>query len=699
MTIANPLLLQNPIKKVDQITADHVEPAISAHINNNKAAIEQLLKWAELNPNELSWQRFMLPLEKLEDQLGKAWSPISHLNSVCNSDDLRQAYDKGLALLTDYSTELGQNKALYQMTKKLYDAKEEKQLTKTQAHILKHSLIGFKLSGLHLSTDQQQKFSDIQTRLAEIKSKFEQNLMDATMSWKKLVTDKELLVGLPENELAMLAASAKAHGKLSDDDKTYYLITLEIPSYLAIMTYADDRQLRKEVYTAYSTRASDQGPDAGKFDNSTIMQELLALKQDKAELLGYNNYAELSLETKMAESSEQVIEFLMQLNQASQQQAKQEFMALQKFAVADGVDQLQAWDISYYSEKLKQKNYQISQTELRSYFPVDQVIDGLFEIAQHHFNIEFELIEGSSVWHEQVKHFTIKRKNSEQQEHEIAEFYLDLYARRNKRGGAWMAGYQSRFQIDNSKIQIPIAFLTCNFAGPTEDKPALLTHNEVVTLFHEFGHGLHHMLTQVNELSASGIANVPWDAVELPSQFMENFCYQPEVIKKLSRHYETNEVLPQDKLDKLIAAKNFQSAMMMVRQLEFALFDMKIHMQSALSSQQIQTVLDQVREEVAVAKPPEFNRFQHGFSHIFSGGYSAGYYSYKWAELLSADAFSLFEEEGIMNQKSGKKFLVNILEKGGSEDPMDLFFTFRGRKPEIAALLLHSGIQSTNSDK
>jgi len=685
MTITNPLLLQNPIEKVNQIKPEHVEPAISQIIEENKGEIESLMETLDqsaANPSSISWQNFMLPLEKLEDRISKAWSPVSHLNSVCNSDELREAYDKGLAVLTDYSTLMGQHKGLFAATKTLFDSKEEQKLTATQQHILKDSLLGFKLSGLHLNPEDQKTFSRIQKRLAELSSKYEQNLMDATMAWTKQLTDEKALAGLPETELAMLANNAKIR------DKEGYLVTLEIPSYLAIMTYADNRELREQVYTAYSTRASDQSEDKGKFDNSEIMAELLSLKQQKAKLLGFKDYAELSLESKMAENPAQVTNFLQDLNTAAKNQAKKEFTALAEFAKNDSIEDLNAWDIAYYSEKLKQQSFKISQAELRPYFVVDKVMSGLFELTEHHFNVSFEIVESPTVWHPDVRHYLIKRGNEL-----VAEFFLDLYARQYKRGGAWMDNYQSRFKLDSETTLTPIAYLTCNFGAPVNGQPALLTHDEVVTLFHEFGHGIHHMLTKVDEYSASGIANVPWDAVELPSQFMENFCYQPEVIEKLSEHFETGESLPKDKLDKLIAAKNFQSAMAMVRQIEFALFDMRIHNSEALTANEIQDVLDKTREEVAVVIPPKFNRFQNGFSHIFAGGYSAGYYSYKWAEVLSADAFSLFEEQGVMNIETGQNFLHNILEKGGSADPMDLFVAFRGRKPNVDALLRHSGIQ------
>jgi len=696
-TIENPLLLQNPIEKVDSIEPSHVETAISSIIEQNKSQIKTLVASLTNQPDSLSWDSLIKPLEIMEDRLGKAWSPVSHLNSVCNTDELRGAYDKALALLTEYSTQLGQHQQLFEHTNALCESKgtdKTQILTSTRRHILKDTLIGFKLSGLHLDKDKQREFSDIQKRLAELSSKYEQNLMDATMAWTKEISEQSQLAGLPDTELAMLANNAKLR------EKEGYLVTLEIPSYLAIMTYADDRQLREEVYTAYSTRASDQSLTK-EFDNSEIMSELLQLKTAKAKLLGFDSYAELSLESKMANSPEQVIKFLADLSGASRTQALNEYQTLADFAqgassvsntnsgsdLNSGLGKLKAWDIAYFSEKLKQEKYQISQSELRPYFVVDKVIDGLFGLTQHLYDVSFRKIDGTSRWHKDVIHYAIIKDGES-----IAEFYFDLYARQHKRGGAWMDSYQSRFKPDAASQQIPIAYLTCNFAPGVNNQPALLTHDEVVTLFHEFGHGLHHMLTQVNDLSASGIANVPWDAVELPSQFMENFCYQPEIIEKISGHVDTGKSLPKELLEKLIAAKNFQSAMMMVRQIEFSLFDMRIHCNGELSAQGIQKILDETRKEVAVVIPPSFNRFQNGFSHIFAGGYSAGYYSYKWAEVLSADAFSLFEQKGVMDKATGASFLHNILEKGGSADPMELFENFRGRKPKLDALLQHSGI-------
>ncbi len=679
MTITNPLLLKNPIVQVDQIKPDQVEPAILQIIEQNQTEIDRLVA-ANSNHSSLNWQSFMQPLEHLDDRLTKAWSPVSHLNSVCNSDELREAYDKALALLTDYSTKMGQNQGLFQVTEALFQKADELKLSKSQKHILKHQLIQFKLSGLDLEPEKQAIYSDIQKQLAELSSKYQQNVMDSTQAWDKLIAQKSDLAGLPETELAMLGEQAK------QKQQQGYLINLEIPSYLAVMTYADDAALRQEVYTAYATRASSEFVDK-QYDNAEVMEKILALKYQKAQLLGFNTYADLSLQTKMAESPQAVIDFLLDLNQSAHQQAEQEVQELSEFAKSLGVDYLNAWDLAYFSEKLKQQKYQISQAELRQYFVLQKVLQGLFDLTQRLYGVEFESIENSSRWHQDVRHYRIVKNQQV-----VAEFYLDLFARAHKRGGAWMDSYQSRFKLSDDQYQFPIAYLTCNFAPPVDDKPALLTHNEVVTLFHEFGHGLHHMLTQVDELSASGIANVPWDAVELPSQFMENFCYHPQVIAAISGHVDSGESLPKKLLDKLIAAKNFQSAMAMVRQLEFALFDMRIHHTKPLTACEIQQQLDLTRQQVAVMIPPAFNRFQNAFSHIFAGGYAAGYYSYKWAEVLSADVFAYFEEQGIFDSTAGIQFLNKILSQGGSADPMDLFVDFRGRKPQVEALLRHSGI-------
>ena len=468
------------------------------------------------------------------------------------------------------------------------------------------------------------------------------------------------------------------------------MFTLDIPSYLPIMMYADDASLREELYQAYSTRASDQGPNAGEFDNTAVIEETLALKQELAELLGYENYAQLSLATKMAETEQQVLDFLDQLAERSYPQGKAELAELKAFAQQEyGISEFNAWDVSYYGEKLKQHKYTISDEELRPYFPANKVVQGLFETVKRLFGVKVTERFGVEVWHPDVRFFDIYGEDGELR----GSFYLDLYARANKRGGAWMDDCMGRRYREDGSLQKPVAYLTCNFNGPVGDDPALFTHNEVETLFHEFGHGLHHMLTKVEVAGVAGINGVAWDAVELPSQFLENWCWQPEALAFISGHYQTGEPLPADLLERMLAARNFHSALMMLRQLEFSLFDFRLHMATdAAEAGRVQAILDSVRDKVSVLPPPSFNRFQHGFSHIFAGGYAAGYYSYKWAEVLSSDAFSRFEEEGIFSEKTGRDFLHAILEQGGSKEPMELFKQFRGREPKIDALLRHSGI-------
>jgi len=472
-----------------------------------------------------------------------------------------------------------------------------------------------------------------------------------------------------------------------------WLLTLDFPSYIPVMTYADDRALREEVYTAFATRASDQGPHAGQWDNSAVMQEILQLRLEKAQLLGFENYAEYSLATKMAEDPDQVIGFLRDLAEKSLSEAKREYQELCDFAREEfGMASLEAWDVTYFGEKLKHARYEISQEMLRPYFPLPKVLEGMFDVAQRLFGIDICEITEFDSWHKDARHFEVRRN-----EELIARFYLDPFAREKKRGGAWMDDCRVRRRLDDGSLQLPVAYLVCNFNPPVGDDPALLTHNEVTTLFHEFGHGIHHMLTRIEAADVSGINGVAWDAVELPSQFLENWCWEPEALALISGHYQTGETLPQALLDKMLAAKNFQSGMMMVRQLEFSLFDFQLHREYQPGETEVQAVLDRIRSEVAVVNPPVLNRFQHSFSHIFAGGYAAGYYSYKWAEVLSADAFSRFEEEGIFNTQTGADFLHAILEQGGSREAMALFTEFRGRKPEVDALLRHSGITQTES--
>lgn len=672
-------LLQPPVLPAfSQIDIADVEPAIDQLLAQNRQTIEQLL--AELQtPN---WQNLVAPLEELNDVLAKVWSPISHMNAVVNTDELRDVYNACLPKLSQYWTELGQNKALYQAFKVIHDAADFSQLSVAQQKVINDQLRDFQLSGIALPEAEQKRFAELKQRLSELTTKFSENVLDATGNWQKLLSHEEELAGLPD--MAIAAARQLADAK----DLGGYLLTLDFPSYLAVMTHADDRELRKEVYTAFSTRASDQGPDAGQFDNSAIMTEILTLRQELAALLGFANYAEYSLATKMAESTDQVVGFLTDLAEKSRPVADADYKQLQDYARdSHSIEQLEAWDLAYYSEKLKQDRYSVSQEALKPYFPMPKVLGGLFSVAGKLFDIEIAEIENFDRWHADARLFEVSRGGQP-----IARFYLDAYARDKKRGGAWMDDCRVRRRLDDGALQLPVAYLVCNFSSPVGDDPALLDHNEVTTLFHEFGHGLHHILTQVEAADVSGINGVPWDAVELPSQFLENWCWEPEALQLISGHYQTGEPLPTELLDKMLAAKNFQSGMMMVRQLEFSLFDFRLHMQYQAGETDVQQVLDQVRSQVAVVTPPAFNRFQHGFSHIFAGGYAAGYYSYKWAEVLSADAFSRFEEDGIFNQKTGLAFRQTVLEQGGSREPMALFVDFRGREPSVDALLRHSGI-------
>ncbi len=677
----NPLLTEFDLPPFSKIKPEHVKPAVEKLVADCKQAIEQAV--SEQTP---TWQNLVLAVDKVDDVLSKAWSPVSHMNSVLSSDELREAYESCLPLLTEYGTWVGQHKGLNEAYKKLANSAEFEQLSDAQKKVIDNTLRDFKLSGVDLAEDKQQRYGDIQTRKSELSSTFSNNVLDATNAWQKVVTEESELAGLPESAVA----AAKQMAEMKELDG--WLFTLDFPSYLPVMTYSDNQSLREEMYTAFTTRASDQGPNAGEYDNSEIMDELLALRHEVSELLGFANYAESSLATKMAENTEQVVGFLNQLAEKSHPQALQDVAELRAFAEKEhGVTELNPWDYAYYSEKLKQAKYSISDEELRPYFPEDRVLSGLFTTVNRLFGIEVkERAKGEvDVWHEDVRFFDIFAQDGQYR----GSFYLDLYAREKKRGGAWMDDCRGRIKWSQEQLQTPIAYLTCNFNQPVGDNPALFTHDEVITLFHEFGHGIHHMLTQVEEAAVAGINGVAWDAVELPSQFLENWCWEEEALAFISGHFETGEPLPKDMLDKMLAAKNFQSAMMMVRQLEFSLFDFRIHAEySSETGANIQQVLDQVRAQVAVVKPPKTNRFQHSFGHIFAGGYAAGYYSYKWAEVLSADAFSKFEQEGIFNPETGKSFLNCILERGGSAEPMELFKSFMGREPEIDALLRHSGI-------
>lgn len=681
MTIAenNPLIGLEGLPPFSKIKPAHVVPALKAAIAECRTKIDEVLA-----SKSYTWNDLVLPLEEADDKLSRLFSPVSHMNSVVNNDELREAYEQCLPLLSEYSTFVGQHQGLYDAYNALHNSDEFKTLTTAQQKTITNALRDFELSGIALKPEQQKRYGEISARLSELASKFGNNVMDATLAWQKHITDESELAGLPESALALGADTAKSK------ELEGWVFTLDFPSYLPIMTYADNRELREEFYTAFVTRASDQGPNAGEFDNSAIMSEELALRHELAELLGFNSYADMSLTTKMAETPEQVFSFLEDLAAKSKPQAEQELAELTAYAKdKHGVTELAAWDYAYYGEKLKQEKYAISDEVLRPYFPANKVLSGLFTTVNRLFGISVKEVTEFDTYHPDVRFFEIYDNSNTLR----GRFYLDLYARDRKRGGAWMDDCMGRKVRANGELQTPVAYLVCNFNKAVGDKPALFTHNEVTTLFHEFGHGIHHMLTQVDAAPVAGINGVAWDAVELPSQFLENWCYEEEALSFISGHYETDEPLPKELLDKLLAAKNFQSGMQMLRQLEFSLFDFTIHhTYKAGEPCHIQATLDEVRSKTAVVKAPAFNRFQHGFSHIFAGGYSAGYYSYKWAEVLSADAFSKFEEEGIFNPATGEAFLKNILEKGGSEEPMELFKKFRGREPQVDALLRHSGI-------
>jgi oligopeptidase A len=679
--LKNPLLNNGGLPAFSQITPNIIQPAIESIVADNRQQIADLV-----DKGDMSWDGLIKPISLLEDRLSRAWSPVRHLNSVKSSDKLREAYNTCLPLLSEYSTEMSQNRQLYQGYRNIAESPTYAELDSAQQKSVDDSLKHFRLGGVDLEGADKQRYQQLQKDLSDLQSSFDNNLLDATQSWQKLVSDVQQLEGIPDYAMAMFKQLAE------QNNQSGYRLTLDMPSYIAVVTYAQSRDLRKEIYEAYSTRASDQQITDKKWDNAGNMQQIVAKRHEKAKILGFDNYAEYSLETKMAESVEQVLDFLYDLAQRSKSAAISEFDERQAYAESLGFDgELQAWDYAYYSEKLKQHKYQISEEDLKPYLCDDKVISGLFEIVKTLYGVDIISLENTvDVWDKSVRFYQINNSWGEI----IGQFYLDLYARENKRGGAWMDECINRYHIDG-KTQIPVAYLTCNLTPPIGDEPALFTHDEVITLFHEFGHGLHHMLTRVDVPEVAGINGVEWDAVELPSQFMENFCWQKQALEIFARHYQTGDILPEELFDKMLAAKNFQSALQMLRQVEFALFDIKLHQQDGISSAaQIQDILDQVRAEISVVKTPLNNRFQNGFSHIFAGGYAAGYYSYKWAEVLSADVFSAFEEAGIFEATIGLKFLHCILEQGGSRPAMKSFQCFRGREPNIDALLRHSGINT-----
>lgn len=675
--MSNHFLDAQPLPAFNEIKAQSVEAVIDQVLQDNRRLVEKLGAL-----DEVSWSSLVEPLENANDLLNQRWSPVSHLNSVLNSDSLRAAYNACLEKISVYQTELGQNEKLFRGFQKI-DAQTKASLNQAQKKHLENSLRDFRLSGIDLDTSKKSRFKEVSKELSRLTSLFSENVLDATQAWEKVIESPEALAGLPESALAGARQAAERKNKKG------YLLNLEFPSYFPLITYCDNRALREEVYTAYVTRASDQGPNAGQWDNAAIIDEILALRQEQAVLLGFSDYAEYSLATKMAESVEEVVAFLNRLAEKSLPFAKAEFGELEQYAQQHlGIEDLAPWDVGYASEKLRQHKFDLSQEALRPYFPVGKVLPGMFEIARRLYGIEIKETTKINVWHPEVKVFEVYDETGTL----IAAFYLDLYARENKRGGAWMDECQVRRKVEG-ELQLPVAYLTCNFTPPVGDKPALLTHQEVTTLFHEFGHGLHHMLTKIEVAGVSGINGVPWDAVELPSQFFENWCWQGEALALFSGHFESGETLPEAMLDKLLAAKHFQSGMQMLRQIEFALFDIQVHAQYTSDQPHfVQHTLDAVRKQVSVVPVAPFNRFQNGFSHIFAGGYAAGYYSYKWAEVLSADAFSRFEEQGIFSSEAGQQFKCHVLESGGAKSPSELFAAFRGRAPRVEALLRHNGL-------
>jgi oligopeptidase A len=671
----NPLLDFSGLPRFDAFNPDHVSPAIDALLADVRAVVAEL----ETGSSDPTWDNFVAPLEAANEKLGRAWSQVSHLNAVVNDPALRAAYNTNLPKLTQLSTELAQNQRLFRRYRQLRDSALFAALTPAQQKVVDNELRDFRLGGADLPLEQKTRFSVIQERLSTLSSRFQDNVLDATNAFELYIDDAAELAGLPEDVLQGMAEAAARDGRAG------WKVTLHLPSYLPIMQYAGDRALRERLYRAYSTRASEFGNP--EWDNTAAIAEILDLRAEKAALLGFSSYADLSLATKMADSPQQVLDFLNELGARARPYAQRDFNDLEAFARTElGIDHVEPWDVPYVSEKLRIARYAFSEQEVKQYFPEDAVLPGMFKVVESIYGIRIAPAVAPT-WHADAKFFEILDANGAP----IGQFYLDLYARDAKRGGAWMADAISRRQT-TAGVQKPVAFLTCNFSRPVGNKPALFTHDEVTTLFHEFGHGLHHLLTRIDALGVSGINGVEWDAVELPSQFMENFCWDWHVLQDMTRHVESGGPLPRVLYEKMIAARNFQSGMQTVRQLEFALFDMHLHHDFDRANDTPLALLDRVREHVAVVFPPKEHRFPNQFSHIFAGGYAAGYYSYKWAEVLSADAFGLFEEQGVLSPEAGQRFLNEVLSVGGSRPALESFVAFRGREPRIDALLRHKGM-------
>ncbi|MCW8808369.1 MAG: M3 family metallopeptidase [Rhodanobacter sp.] len=680
----NPLLADDVLPAFSRIRPEHVEPAIDTLLADYRDAIDALT--APGAPHDFA--TVMLSQERLEQKLSRAWAPVGHLHAVADSDALRKVYGPAEEALTEHAIELGQNRALYAAVQALADAPDFAGLPRPERALVEHALRDFRLSGVALEEPARTRFRAIGVELSRLSTEFSNAVLDASEAWQEHITDERDLAGIPESGRAVLRQYAL------DQELDGYLVTLKQPSVQAVLTYADNRGLRERVYWAYQTRASDQGPDAGKFDNSARLEQIMALRHEAAQLLGFANAAEESLATKMAASPTEVMEFLHDLAARAKPVAQRELATLREFARAElKLDTLESWDVGYASEKLRQRQYALDEEQLKPYFPLPAVIDGLFGLTHRLYGITLALREGVDVWHPDVRYYDVRDADGRV----FAGAYLDLYARNGKRGGAWMDVCRARFD-DGEHLQLPVAFLTCNFAPPTEGKPALLTHDDVLTLFHEFGHGLHHLLTGIALPSIGGIEGVEWDAVELPSQFMENFGWNREALDLFARHYETGEPLPDELFQRMLAARHFHAGLFLVRQLEFALFDFTLHLEfDPAEGARTLAVLERVRKQVAVLHPPAWQRFPHGFSHVFAGGYAAGYYSYLWAELLSADAFGEFEDRAtetgsVIDRATGERFRREVLSIGASRPALESFIAFRGRKPEPEALLRSHGL-------
>ena len=678
MTTANPLLAETSLPHFAAIQPEHVQPAVAATLSDYRARIDALLA----DPAARTFANTMLPQEALEQRLEQVWSPVSHLHAVKDSEALRSVYGEAEQAISDYAAELGQNRELYAAVKAVADGAEFSMLPRAAKTLVEHSLRDFRLSGVALAEPARTRFREIVSALTRLATEFEEAVLDATEAWSE-PADEAALRGLPQAEREQMRQAAAEAGQQG------YLVTLKQPSVQAVLTYADDRALRERVYTAFNTRASEQGPHAGKFDNSARIEQILALRHEAAILLGFANAAEESLATKMAGTPQRVLDFLHDLVRRAKPVAIRELAELREFARAElALDDLQPWDVAYASEKLRLRKFSLSEEELKPYFALPAVLDGLFAIVANVFGATLRERDGVETWHPDVRYYDVLDASG----HVRAGCFVDLYTRSGKRGGAWMDVCRSRF-VNGGKSQLPVAYLTCNFAPPVGEQPSLLTHDDVTTLFHEFGHGLHHLLTEVDYPSVAGIDGVEWDAVELPSQFMENFCWQRDALNLFARHWQTGELLPDELFARMLAARHFHAGLFLVRQLEFALFDFRLHLEfDPAAGARALSLLGEVRREVAVIMPPEWQRMPHSFTHVFAGGYAAGYYSYLWAELLSADAFARFEEAGILDRPTGEAFRHSILAVGGSRPALESFVEFRGRDPQPDALLRSYGL-------